>query len=561
MKSERRPAAGAHMGLGQWEGDGLLENDTAEWREIGTKPVRDDAPCGEPARYDPDFELLDAQMQKLESLSREPVDWNQVVALGRKILQQKSKDLLVTSYLALGLLENEGFSGLSKAIACLEGMISQFWPDLHPDRKRLRARINALTWLAEKAGSSIARREAGSGEDEAVRACLARASALRDLLREKIGSDAPDMSELLRPLQELAERLSPKPGADAPAAEPKPAAAASYVQAPAATAPPLETLEDARRFLKESGAAMRRAFAIMRDKEPAGPGPYRLVRSLLWCEIDAPPPAADGKSRIPPPPAHIRDRCRTLLEQSAWSELLSETESRIAEFPFWLDLHRWSDLALSGLGAGYAAARGAVRAELQSLLNRLPELLELQFSDGMPFADAATRRWVSADLFPAAEVKTAAVEAPERQDDVLAELRKQSRTLLREARPEEALRLLQEAMRMASTERHKFLAQLELARISLEAGQMKLALAHLEMLEEQTARFGLELWEPELCVEVLQVYWDALNQAAQASRQVTPEMAQRADTVYNRLCRLDVVAGLNLIQGGGKRSTGKPPRS
>src|SRR5512139_963061 len=113
------------MGFGQPEGEGRLEKELAEWREIGIKPVREDDPCGEPARYDPDFELLDAQIQKLESLSREPVDWNQVVALGRKILQQKSKDLLVTSYLALGLLQNEGFSGLSKGIACLEGMISQ----------------------------------------------------------------------------------------------------------------------------------------------------------------------------------------------------------------------------------------------------------------------------------------------------------------------------------------------------------------------------------------------------------------------------------------------------
>jgi type VI secretion system protein VasJ len=343
-----------------------LDVGIAEWREIGTTPVREDAPCGESVRYDADFELLDAQMQKLESLSRQPVDWNQVVALGRKILQQKSKDLLVTSYLALGLLERDGFAGLSGALACLEGMVSQFWPALHPEMKRLRARISALNWLAEKAGSAVSRRETGSSEDEAVMACLAQVSALQALLQEKIGPDAPAMTELLRPLQELAKRVAPKPDASEPAIEPKPSAAANYVSAPSGSAAPLETLEDARRLLKDSGTAIRRAIPIMRGKEPAGPAPYRLIRSLLWCEVDASPPAADGKSRIPPPPAHIRDRCRTLLEQSAWSELLSETESRIAEFPFWLDLHRLSDQALAGLGAGHAAARGAVRAELLS---------------------------------------------------------------------------------------------------------------------------------------------------------------------------------------------------
>jgi type VI secretion system protein VasJ len=540
-----------------------LEKEMAEWREIGTNPVCEDAPCGESVRYDPDFELLEAQVQKLESFTRQPVDWNLVVTLGKKILQQKSKDMLVASYMALGLLEREGFAGLSKAIACLEGMIAQYWPGLHPEMKRLRARISALNWLAEKTGSAVSQRETGPHEGAAVTACLAQISALQSLLKEKIGSDAPDMMALLRPLQEHAQQVAPQPAALAPAAEPKsvPAPPASYASAAAFSAAPIETLEDARRLLKDSTAAIRRALSVARGKEPAGPAPYRLVRSLLWSEIDALPPVAEGKSRIPPPPAHLRDRCRSLMEQASWSELLSEAESRVAEFPFWLDLHRMSDQALAGLGPSYAAARGAVKAELISLLNRLPELIELQFADGQPFADEATRRWISTDLFPAGEEKVAAAAAPDLQSDFLADLRQQSRALLREGRPEEAMRLMQEAMRAASTERHKFLAQLELARLCLEAGQMKLALAHFEMLDEQMVRFVLELWEPELCVEALQAYWDALNQAAQASRQVTPEMARRADSIYNRLCKLDVVAGLYLAQGGSKRSIGRPARS
>jgi type VI secretion system protein VasJ len=87
---------------------------------------------------------------------------------------------------------------------------------------------------------------------------------------------------------------------------------------------------------------------------------------------------------------------------------------------------------------------------------------------------------------------------------------------------------------------------MELATLCFEAGQLKPALACLEVLDEQIRRFSLEKWEPNLCVEVFRLYWEALNKLAQTSRQLLPEVVRQADVVYNRLCNLDVVAGLDL---------------
>ncbi len=536
-----------------------MDREIAEWRSIGAAPVRSDAPGGDSVRYDPDFELLEAQLQKLESLTREPVDWHEVVALGSEIIRKKSKDLLVSGYLALGLVETEGFAGLSKALACLEGMASELWPFLYPETKRSRARINALRWLAEKAGSAVSQKEPKPTDAEAVLVCEAQVKSLQSLLEEKIGPDAPDLTDLLRPLQEVSKSLSSGASASKPVVETQPATA--QVGTPFGGAATMETLEDSRRVLKEAASAARRAVSFIRGKDPAGAAAYRLIRSLIWYEIDELPPTTDGRSRLPPPPIHLRDRLHSLAGQSAWSELLHEVEARVAEFPFWLDLHRMSFQALAGLGPDHAHARDAVVAGVAQILNRLPGLSALEFSDGTPFADEATRKWISAELFPAAEERPMQAETPEQRDDALTELSRESRRLLREGKQEEAMTFVQQAMRTAPEERQRFLIRLELARLCLDAHQVRSALAHLEVLDEQILRYSLEAWEPELSMEVLRVYWDALNQSARESRQASPETPGRAEAIYSRLCKLDVMAGLRLTPGKDRASIGRLVRS
>ena len=51
--------------------------------------------------------------------------------------------------------------------------------------------------------------------------------------------------------------------------------------------------------------------------------------------------------------------------------------------------------ALEGLGADYAAALHAVRAEVRLFTSRLSGVEQLAFSDGTPFADAETKAWLA----------------------------------------------------------------------------------------------------------------------------------------------------------------------
>src|SRR5574340_544676 len=89
---------------------------TTEWREIGAKPIRPDAPAGAPARDDADFLAIQDEIQKMESLVGGPVDWKVVVRGGKIVRGDRSKDLLAASYVCLGLLHEEGFQGLAAGL-------------------------------------------------------------------------------------------------------------------------------------------------------------------------------------------------------------------------------------------------------------------------------------------------------------------------------------------------------------------------------------------------------------------------------------------------------------
>jgi type VI secretion system protein VasJ len=530
-----------------------MSEDRTTWKALGAEPINAENPSGKESRYEPEFERLQDEMQKLESLSGEPIDWKQVVVLSREILEKKSKDLLVGSYLVLGLLETEGHEGLLNGLTCLDGMIRSHWESLFPAVKRMRARINALNWLSEKAGSIISRNEPGQDNGNILGACEEQVKVLEALMNDKINPEEPVFGELYRPIQEQLNRIqaasvdTTRPATDSGGK--LPAEPMSTTAIPATeSATMIETPEDAKRALKNTFGSLKKIASITRSQDLTRPLPYRLIRFLTWCETEAPPPAENGKSRVPPPPNQLRDRFRTLSEQSAWKELVIQVEAKVPEFPFWLDLHRICDAALAELGPDYVNARNAIKSEVVTLLNRLPDLIEIEFSDGTPFADRSTRDWISTQILP--ETVTEPVEAipSGNEPDFLAEVQSKSRQLLKEGDQKSALNLVQEFTRSASTGHQRFLSRLELANLCIEIGNNKAALAHLEMLDDQITQYSLDIWEPQLALQALQIYYRTLIKTLRETKHPEPELSRLADSVFSRLCRLDVLAGLNAIK-------------
>ncbi len=297
---------------------------------------------------------------------------------------------------------------------------------------------------------------------------------------------------------------------------------------------------DATEFLRGVGSALVQAGETLRRVDARDPVAYRVLRAGLWIHLDVPPPAAGGRTPVPPPTGALREKLATLAAHQRWAELLEEAESALPRNRFALELHRLSFQALSGLGAPHGRARDAVAGEVKALLTRMPQLAGLAFCDGSPFADAPTRAWLEEEIVPRASAVRRA--DPAQRGGEAADPEAEAR--LRDARQRlatgdaAALAVLQREVLRGREGRGRFLARLELARACDAAGFSPLSLAVYEELEREASEHRLDEWEPELLTECLSGLIAAARACGDDPRADSPRIPEH----FKRLCRIDPAA-------------------
>ncbi len=519
--------------------------------ELGKRPISPEKPAGEDIKYEAEFEELQGEIDKLTAISGGVPDWAKVVQLGEDILGSKSKDLKVACYLCAALLHTEGLHGLSQGISVLNDMLSSFWDEMYPPKKRLRGRIGAISWLTDRLEHYLEGMEIKEEEGADAKACREDLDELEKKLDELLGDKAPT----LRPLIRLLERW-PEPEVE-PEAPPAPKEEEKGEEAPRAAARPvpkvsleeLTSLADIHKALREQLTALRRIAGILQGQEPRSPVAYHLLFQSIWTMIEAPPPSQDGKTRIPAPAEALVSRLKGLKEKAAWAELLKEALTRVAEIPLWLDLPRFIWVALNSQGEEWEQAAQAVQQEVRILLERVPALRDLSFADGSPLAAPATRDWLQAVVLGGGEVSEAAGVPSSEQEPAAGHPAEQ---VIRQAEEKAlsgdfrgALELLYSNSLGASGQEESFRYRLAMARLCLESDRFSLAQPILASLAEEVDRFHLEDWQPKLAAEAIYHYYRC-EQGLIKKQRPTPEQRERIKNLYSRLCRLDPVTALGV---------------
>jgi type VI secretion system protein VasJ len=232
------------------------------------------------------------------------------------------------------------------------------------------------------------------------------------------------------------------------------------------------------------------------DHRPTLPLLFRLNRQQSWMTLEQAPPAQGGQTRLPAPAESLLDGFARLQSAGEPLDILRFCEGNLANYPFWLDLNRGSHNALARLGSAGADAAVTVASETLHLLQRMPTLVELSFSDGQPFADGVTRNWLEA-LQP----QTAAGTAGDATQLLIDEAGKEAA----QGRLKEALAQLQGSAEQAHSARDRFRlrgAQIELLHRFDSRAQLGFA---LDVLLREAREKGLERWEPELVLPLLEL--------------------------------------------------------
>jgi type VI secretion system protein VasJ len=528
-----------------------------DFMDLGKTPISEQNPAGEDVRFEPDFEALTDELEKLSSPTASgEVDWGKVTDLCRDILAEQSKDLLVACYLCTALTRSQGWEGLETGVHVLRDLLETFWDSLFPPKNRVKGRVNALAWWEEKTRGEVDGLPREVWPKERRDRLLGDLDAVDRFLGENLDG-APMLHRLAEAVggrlgEKTAEAPSPEPeagdGAEEPGTESKEPGTVkadeevSIPPAPSPPSPPDETTpaagedEDPETVLAAGLDRLARAADLLSQGDSLEPRVFRLNRIASWMSVESPPPADKGTSRLPAPDGQIISALERLHESGAWQDLLDAAESHVPQHLFWLDLSRYAAEAAENLNR--PDVREAIETETRLYVQRLPGIERLRFSNGTPFADEDTREWLSslggdnrAETAPAPQ--SGSVEAE------VAEVLNAARELAKANRLGEAVGMLQSRRGAAGAARDRFLWGLGLCRLLLQAGQETVAAPYATEILQDLEGFRLETWEPGLAVEALVV-------ALKGLRGKEGDGSESCDRLLERIALLDPVKALDL---------------
>jgi len=551
-----------------------------------------------------EFEELEAEFRKLETDGPTAVNWKQLNGDTLKVLEGKSKDLVLATRLAYGLFLEEGYPGLAVGLKILKDLNAAHWETMIPPVRRERGRAGALDWLAEKLAPVVEARPPEGDVNAEVYLAHEALLELDSLLEQKLTKSQVALGPLIRALRPLAKDAKTtledaKKATEAAAAQEvaaQEAAAAAQEAVPAGeaaaepseqsapgtepqtpadeetpppaqqTAPPTEASQPAPAdapqpepataaapvaevdvdmsnvagAIRSVANAAKKVAASIRDQDPTDARGYYLSRLAGWSGIHALPVNQEGKTALMPPQKHLVAELAALKEAGNTERLVASAENAFSASIFWLDTHYYLAGAMKDLGAPYEDARNLVIGELACLLTRFPDLAKFTFRDGRPFASAETEEWIAEEVLAGGGGSGGG--AISELDKVFSEAAQSALA----GKTVEGLRELKNYVSRCGSGRDWFKAQLKIGEFCLRFELIQPLFALLKSLRAIADDRDLAQWEPDLAVALARLSWQGLNHKNVKQFVADADAVQLKSSVMETLSLLDAGAAAEL---------------
>ncbi|MDR2354188.1 MAG: TssA family type VI secretion system protein [Deltaproteobacteria bacterium] len=538
---------------------------------LGTVPIGDGKNNGRDIRLEPDFLNLQAEIDKLQSLSgvTNLVNWELVAQMSQKILEVDSKDILVASFLAVSLMENQGLEGLGLGANFLGSLIQNFWEELFPPLKRLRARVNALDWYFDKILTFIKNYTQPPVPAPFLETLEQSFQHLNQVLTEKY-QPLGGLREILNYIKVLPREQGPQgasntlpatlavtsaptsgpippvtPG-DPKATAPTPLAAEnqgkvssvspSQVSSPASpevspavglTVPPVlpfQPGEDAgKATFNYLGEAFSQYLSVLGANYDS-PWRWLISRLRLWVKVTELPYMEGGITRIPAPPEELFQTLRSFLGRREYEKILNMVEDRIGSFIYSFDLNYYAHEALVGLG--YLASAQALKDICYTLTLKFPGIQNYKFEDGTLFTGPQTRQWL--------ETQKGAAASPTGFIDYEG---------LSQGDPQEALKTLENPENRPSGGRDLLRQKVSQMGLFAKIGHFKIAIWIAKYIVDYIEKHGLSDYDPKLVSFAFQECFFIFQGA-------NPPLVNECQEVLFKLSLVDPLAVLKINPGG-----------
>lgn len=529
---------------------------------LGKEPISQEKPTGADVRFEPVYEDLQAEIKKLffTKEGSASINWEKVIQLSSEILAQKSKDLTVASYLAVGLVHVRQIDGLAIGLRVYQDLLENFWDNLYPVKTRMNARISAIEWWLEKTEAALKKLQPRPLPADQIKSLKDMVERINQFLSQNV----ENLDEVLSPNPEdikkdiIQEKIwkrlesfsipppeEPKKETPAPDQKVIPKEKVTPKEKEPEISEAIVTAKEAEKVLNFGRQKIREATAFLWQENLSNPMAYRWSRILAWSDIETLPPATDGKTRIPPPSPQIKNSLSVLREKGDHKGLIQSAEARLPEYIFWIDLNCLVSGALENLGESYQKAEEAVDQETAFLLHRLKGLEDLCFSDGTPFADPEAKQWLKSIALRGGLMGEPSPPVPEplsttQEKEGIEKEVMEAQILIKKGKVLDAVERLQQKFHGSLSQKEKFLWRLALSQLLVNTKQSKLILPHLEQILKDIDLYRLEEYDPILALRALKVVWLGWSaQSHQASKEKATEM-------LDRIAKLDLTEAIRM---------------
>ncbi len=518
-------------------------------------PIKGDNPAGDACNYEDEYEAIELEVSKLSAIELEEVNWELVADNCQLLLQEKTKDLQLSCYLAVSLFQVQGYAGLNEGVQLVDQLQNSFWHDLYPPLKRMRGRAAAINWLNTQLVKMLQEKVAVNNDAEQLEEIYTTLESINQFSTEYIDQNTPNLSELLRLVNGYRSQLQSTPSSVSEAEKNQTQqqfdqqdsvkgieeVAQTQTTSVASIETPLvsdssdlsKVQQSARKSLKimaESGRSAR-----LNDAQH-----FYLNRVAVWLPVTELPMNTDGKTQLQPPSEQAINGLTTQLENGENEQVILAVEDMLSSSPFWFEGNKISAQAMDDLGKKFSNARASIVSSTHAFLQRFPGLSELTFADGSPFVSDNLKQWLANETGTNAESGNDVMSAS--ADVIQPEIITEARKLAGKSKLAEALQVLDNELNKAASGKQKFSLRIFQAELCSSSERYDMATPILELLDSEQQQREMSSWEPMLSIQVLQQLLNCYTKLLKKKSANSNDLQSKADSVFDRLCQLQPTA-------------------
>lgn len=354
-------------------------------------PISDENPVGERLIDDADVDFIESEMMKLGALNPRDIEWEKAEASAILLLEMRSKDLKVLTYLLQCLQHDNSPERLAISIYVMSDFIRHYWKSAYPVQddsnvKGVSIRLKFFAQMLNRTEKAMERLNHGllslleiTQLTQALTALESNA-ATQCLGVEKV---IYIQAQFQRRIAGKAETLKIHAGKKK---ENQSAFSSRSTSSSSSIAIDVSNEKSRYQFLLK-------VVDFLSDFNGGKVQAVRLRRLAIWFAItSAPEQNEKGETDLMPVCLDRISDYKEMLNQSPDRVLWDKIEESVTLAPFWIDGHFLSYQTAIKLAKEDCAL--AILEETQRFVLRMPDLHQCRFNGGLPFISEQTRDWL-----------------------------------------------------------------------------------------------------------------------------------------------------------------------